>query len=342
MITSKVRTTTHRRSGGATHDFKASTIARVSLAVVALAIVSATPAAATFPGQNGRIAYARFDPAIEDFALFTSNPNGSHVTRLSPGAGVNPDWSADSDRLAYDFWDGTGVQIVTIGPDGGNLVQLTSGPAVHENASWSPDGKTIVYGQSPPFGDQDPFFTSIYIMNSDGTGAHPVGVVSPDAFDVEPSYSPDGRHIAFMRLRVDVDGNQQMAIHVMRADGSHVRRITRWDYGVEHPKWSPDSRWIIFNGGWRRNPDSGSNKAIYLVHPDGSDLHAIYRVRRGTGLTKPSFSPNGKKVLFVCATTGASFNENLCIMNITGFTVRTVTHTVRNEQQPDWGSAPLH
>lgn len=305
-------------------------------------MVMAAPVGATFPGENGRIAYARVDPETGEFRLFTANPNGSHRTRLSPGFGSNPDWSPDSARLAFDFWDGTGVQIASIDPDGDNLIQLTSGPAVHENASWTPDGKSIIYGQSPPFGDDSPFFTSIYIMNSDGTDARPLGVVSPDAFDVEPKISPDGRYVTFMRLRFNTEGNQRMAIYVMRADGSHVRRLTKWDYGVEHPKWSPDSRWIIFNGGARRNPASGSNRAIYLIHPDGSGLHAIYRARKGTALTKPGFSPNGSKVLFVCAKLRPTFNENLCTMSLRGFNVRTVVHSARHEQLPAWGSAPRH
>ena len=41
------------------------------------------------------------------------------------------------------------------------------------------------------------FFTSIYIMNSDGTNPHPIGEVSHEAFDVEPKVSPDGKRIVF-------------------------------------------------------------------------------------------------------------------------------------------------
>ena len=178
-------------------------------------------------------------------------------------------------------------------------------------------------------------------MNSDGTNPHPIGEVSHAAFDVEPKISPDGKRIVFMRLRFDDAGNQEMALHVMRVDGSQVRRITAWDYGVEHPKWSPDSRWIIFNGGRRHDPSSGSNRAIYLIRPDGSGLHAIHRAGPNAALTKPGFSPDGREVLFVCTTFRPVFTEELCVMDRTGAHVRRITDTPIPEQHPAWGSAPL-
>lgn len=332
-------TTKLRGVGRASHPSRSGIAMMTVLAAVALAVANATPVGATFPGENGRIAYARYDPDIEDFRLFTANPDGSRVRRLSPGGGTFPDWSPTSTRIAYDFWDGGAQQLATIDPDGENMVQITSGPGIHEVPSWSPDGDKIIFNYSPLLPWEPGFFTSIYVVDSDGSDQRALGVVSPDAFDVEPKYSPDGRYVAFVRLRLDAEGNQQMAIYVMRADGSHVRRLTRWDFGVEHPKWSPDSQWIIFNGGGRHNPDSGSNRAIYLIRRDGTDLDAIYRTRRSTALTKPGFSPNGHKVLFVCAKLRPVFNENLCVMNLRGFDVRTITRTPEFEQHPAWGSA---
>ena len=122
-------------------------LASMALAVTGL-LAGSGPAEATYPGANGLIAYTNWDAAIEEFVLYTANPDGTGVRRV-PGAGVSPDWSPDSTRLAFDFWDGSGVQIATVDPDGSNLLQITSGPSVHEGASWTPDGSQIVYGQSP-------------------------------------------------------------------------------------------------------------------------------------------------------------------------------------------------
>ena len=62
------------------------------------------------------------------------------------------------------------------------------------------------------------------------------------AFDSFPSWSPDGRHVAFESNR---DGGYQ--IYVMNADGSHPTQLTT-DATAEDgdPSWSPDGRKILF------------------------------------------------------------------------------------------------
>ncbi len=52
------------------------------LAGLALAALFALPAGAKSPGANGRIVFARFDPAARDTFTYTVNPNGSHVQQL--------------------------------------------------------------------------------------------------------------------------------------------------------------------------------------------------------------------------------------------------------------------
>ena len=76
-------------------------------------------------------------------------------------------------------------------------------------------------------------------MGSDGS--NPRRLTYDSAWDGYPSWSPDGRHIAFASER---DGNGE--IYVMGSDGSNPRRLTyRWAAdGL--PSWSPDGRHIAF------------------------------------------------------------------------------------------------
>jgi hypothetical protein len=53
--------------------------------LAALAGVSMMPAAAKVPGPNGRIAFARVDPAVGGTVTYTANPDGSHVKQLFSG-----------------------------------------------------------------------------------------------------------------------------------------------------------------------------------------------------------------------------------------------------------------
>jgi Tol biopolymer transport system component len=92
-------------------------------------------------------------------------------------------------------------------------------------------------------------------MNADGSGLR--RLTRNPAVDADPTWSPDGRRIAFESKR---GGN--FDIYVMNADGSGQRRLTQ---SGGDPAWSPDGRRIAFVG------DSG----IYVMHADGSGLRSL-------------------------------------------------------------------
>src|SRR5262245_43510560 len=121
---------------------------------VVLLALAAIPALATFPGENGRIAFGRRDPNIGDFDLYTANSDGSDIQQLTFVPSFFSDWRADGNRIAFDFVDADGnEQIATINPDGSNQQQITFGPGIHEVPSWSPDGIHISLDYSTPFPD---------------------------------------------------------------------------------------------------------------------------------------------------------------------------------------------
>ena len=76
-------------------------------------------------------------------------------------------------------------------------------------------------------------------MNADGSGQG--NLTQHPASDSHPSWSPDGRKLAFVSRR---DGNSE--IYVMNADGSGLRNVTRTPSNDLDPAWSPDGRAIAF------------------------------------------------------------------------------------------------
>jgi Tol biopolymer transport system component len=301
-----------------------------------VAASAAAPAGATFPGRNGPIAFRQFDPANGHFALFRALPDGTQVTELSDRPGFFSDWRADGRRIAFDFFDADGnEQIATMSADGGALREITSGPGIHEVPSWSPDGRRIVFDYSPEPDTNTPGFqTRLWSMRPDGSHARPLPMWQP-GFDVEPKYSPDGRWITFARLREDASaGDSQAAVFIVGANGGRVQQLTPWNTSVEHPTWSPDSNWIVFN-----TPEG----TIEAIRPNGDGRHTILSATESFGGHKPWFSPDGSQILFMCAITDphGKYNEDICVMNADGSGIVNLTNSPDTfENWPSWGPAP--
>ncbi len=304
-------------------------------AVLSFAVI---PAHATFPGKNGRIAFVRFNDGIGGWQLYTANPDGTDVQPTAFVSSATSDWRADGKRIAFDFFDADGnEQIASINPDGSDMQQITFGPGIHEVPSWSPIGTQIAFDYSPLLPDDPNFTTSIFVMNSDGSNPH---AVTTAGFDVEPRFSPDGTRIAFSRIRKFAgNGFQQEAIFIVNADGSNPRQLTSWGIAEEHPSWSPDSQWIVFNLAKEGGHPTGSNNSIYLMRSDGTDQHLLYNGRAKLPTHKPSFSPDGKKILFGCWSF-TNLSNDICVMDVNGTNVVDIISTPGlDENSPSWGVA---
>ena len=103
--------------------------------------------------------------------------------------------------------------------------------------------------------------------------------------DFSPTWSPDGRHIAFSS---DRDGNAD--IYVMGSDGSNPRRLTNHSAADGVPSWSPDGRHIAFSS------DRDGNADIYVMGSDGSNPRRLTNHSAADGV--PSWSPDGRHIAF--------------------------------------------
>lgn len=315
------------------------TVVVTSLTLIVAGSAAAT-ARATFPGDDGPIAFREenFDTG-SGVPLLRAHPDGTQVTELSDRPGFFSDWRADGRRIAFDFFQRDGdEQIAKINAHGGDLRVITSGRGIHEAPSWSPNGRRIVYDFSREDPSEPDFETRLWKMRANGSRARPLPM-SSRGFDVEPRFSPDGRWIAFMRLRTTSDGEFQQAVFVLGTETRRVRRLTPWHLSSEHPTWSPDSRWILFNNA----PDG----TIQVVRPNGDRRHTIAPARRRFGGHKPWFSPEGSRILFMCENQGtlnnppANYSQDICVMNADGSNIVKAIDTPNTfENWPSWGPAP--
>ena len=141
-------------------------------------------------------------------------------------------------------------------------------------------------------------------MDSDGSNLR--RLTNHAAKDRSPSWSPDGRQIAFSSNR---DGN--FDIYVMGEDGSNPTRLTNpnhtnriWD---NEPAWSPDGGRIAFSSNRDGNFD------IYVMGEDGSNP-----TRLTTDILKdrnPAWSPDGGRIAFSSNRNHRNRGENYAISN---------------------------
>jgi TolB protein len=118
-----------------------------------------------------------------------------------------------------------------------------------------------------------------------------------------PSWSPDGRELAFVRhSRCPVDPYRECSeVFARRADGSGARRVTRLASTTNadaDPAWAPDGRSIVFV---RERPahtaDGGTSASLYTVPSQGGAVRRITDAESYDQL--PAWRPDGSAIVFV-------------------------------------------
>jgi len=267
------------------------TVASAWAIAALLAATLASGANATFPGSNGRIAFAAFDPTAEKAFIYAIRSDGSDEQQLTTVDSGSPDWSPDGSKIAFDFLASDGctdtaceVELGIMNADGSGFVQLTSGdPFFRFSPSWSPDGTKLVFGR----------FDGIWTVDA-ATGANETQVTdNPYIEDRSPTWSPDGQWIAFTRVRHQAK-REQTAIFAVHPDGSGLYRVTNWGDNADSPDWAPDGSRIAYN-------TKGTNAApsrIATIKPDGTGMTDVVKSTDEADFHEPSWSPDGTKLTF--------------------------------------------
>ena len=125
-----------------------------------------------------------------------------------------------------------GAQVAIINADGTGFHLITSGPNNNAFASFSPDGKHIVYRTAGPDGE------GLRIMNLDD---HAITTLT-NVYDNFPVWSPHGNLIAFIRR---IGGNFE--VFTIHPDGTGLKQFTNTRGNEAHLAWSPDGERLLFS-----------------------------------------------------------------------------------------------
>lgn len=157
---------------------------------------------------------------------------------------LNPDWSPDGKRIAFESGPNGNLSIFTIGLDGDDLKRLTDDTYNDEGPVWSPDGNRIAfYSNRHAERENRPVSLQVYVMNADGSDQRRLTDES-SALDHAVTWSPDGTRIAF-HSRPEIDPGVH-SLYVIRLDGTGRTRVTDGRFDDRSPAWSPDGASILF------------------------------------------------------------------------------------------------
>ncbi len=158
--------------------------------------------------------------------------------------------------------------------------------------------------------------SEIYVMDSDG--GNQVRLTNHPAVDSHPSWSPDGRRIAFVSKR----DKGYDHIYVMDSDGRHSTRLTK--VGANRfPAWSPDGKKIVYvrsKGGYQ----------IWVMDADGGNKTQITHA----GLNVyPAWSPDGARIAYTSFTGGW---PEIYVMDANGDNQERLTQHTAATGHPSW------
>lgn len=262
--------------------------------------------------SGGRIVFASDRDAPGNWDIYSMNPDGSDVIRITADASGEwaPSVSADGGRIAFiSNRDGT-ESIYVMDASGGNVSRVTPvGMTGVFDPVISRSGTAVAFTRVLPDAGAE-----IFTINVNGSGL--TRLTDNAVPDGNPSWGPKDQKIVFRRT---LDTNDE--IYSLNRDGTGEVRLTDNSASDGKPSWSPDGRQITF----------ASNRdgmlAVYAMSPDGRKVTRLTAPSQYTQ-DAPAWSPSGTQIAFVS-------NTRIAIVNAdgTGFTVLTDFFSVG----PAWG-----
>jgi Tol biopolymer transport system component len=284
-----------------TPGFPRALLALLLIAAVAAGLtapLATNPAEAAFPGANSKIA-------------FESN-------RLAPGNPV-PRGQPRPDN-----------EIFAMRPDGTGIEQLTFNRVQDYYPARSADGRWMAYTSYKTVENSEIYMRSY----RDGDFVQTRQLTNHPEQDLDPTFSPDGSKIAFVRVHTN-----NFEIYVMDTadtdgdgNGDNLTRFTNNTVDDRSPAWSPDGTKIAFV-----RAGNGASNEVYVMRssmddPDGTPP-PVNLTNNPASDTDPNWSPDGSMIAFASTRDN---NHNIYVMNADGSGQTRLTRNAAPDFSPAW------